>query len=135
MSVKPVKTGTYPQLPFRSVTMAGPLSIFRKYQYIFLVVFGVVLMVAFIVAPPLDDYLRSQSQNTPQGNPVVVESKYGKLREADLDGMRRSHGRAMNFLNLLVQEIYERKGTPRGQGLFTSGADTDLVHTYLLAKK
>ena len=115
--------------------MAGPLSVFRKYQAFFLVAFGVVLMIAFIVAPPLDDYLRSQSGNTPQGNPVVVDSKYGELREGDLESMRRSHGTAMYFLNELVQETYRREGTPKGQGFFTSDTDSDLVHTYLLAKK
>ncbi len=38
--------------------MANPLHIFRKYQYAFLVGFGIMLMFAFVVAPPLSDYLQ-----------------------------------------------------------------------------
>ena len=33
--------------------MSNPLRLFRKYQYLFLVAFGIMLMFAFVVAPPI----------------------------------------------------------------------------------
>ena len=70
--------------------MASPLSIFRKYQTVLLVVFGVVLMVAFVVAPSVLEYQRSASRGGGPENAVVVDWRGGELRESDLASLRRN---------------------------------------------
>ena len=126
--------------------MSNPLSMFRKHQYIFLVVFGVMLMVAFIVLPPLDDYLRSRRGPGSAANPVVVSWKGGQLRAAELERLREMHRVAVSYLFAIVQETQRREGTPRGvrQGQFgqildpgipSTMSDENLVHTHLLAAK
>ena len=58
--------------------MANPLHIFRKYQYAFLVGFGIMLMFAFVVAPPLSDYLQTRAGSRLAANAVVVTWKVGR---------------------------------------------------------
>ncbi len=126
--------------------MSNPLSMFRKHQYIFLVVFGVMLMVAFIVLPPLDDYLRQQPGPGSGGDPVVVTWRGGKLKETELERLRLMHRVAVSYLFAVVSETQRREGTPRGvrrdqigrvvdPGIPSTMSDENLVHTHLLASK
>ena len=62
--------------------MANPLRVFRKYEYALLVGFGIMLMFAFVVAPPLSDYLQTRAGTAGGGNAVVVTWKGGELRES-----------------------------------------------------
>jgi len=126
--------------------MSNPLSMFRKYQYIFLVVFGVLLMVAFVVAPPLDQYLQSRSVGQVATDETIVTWNGGSLTERDLGRLRQRHTLALTYLNNLVRETEQRNGTPRGvqrdqlgrivaPGIAPASSDRDLVENYLLAKK
>ncbi len=126
--------------------MSNPLSMFRKHQYLFLVVFGVMLMVAFIVLPPLDDYLRTQRGPGAGGDSLVVSWNGGRLKESELERLRLMHRMAVSYLFAVVQETQRREGTPRGvrQGQFgqvmdpgipATMSDENLVHTHLLAAK
>ncbi len=85
--------------------MANPLRMFRKYQYAFLVAFGIMLMFAFVVAPPLSDYLQTRAGAGAGGNPVVVSWRGTELREADLDQLRARHALTMRFLESLVRRV------------------------------
>lgn len=92
--------------------MSSPLSIFRKYQYLLLVGFGIMLMFAFVIAPPLDNYLRSRAAAVTQKNPVVVRWKYGKIYEAELSNMRTQHLLTMRFLEALVSRVVLSDAAP-----------------------
>jgi hypothetical protein len=85
--------------------MANPLHVFRKYQYVFLVGFGIMLMFAFVVAPPLSDYLQSRAETAGGGNPVAVTWKGGELREVDLARLRTRHLLTTRFLESLVRRV------------------------------
>ena len=112
--------------------MASPLHLFRKYQYAFLVGFGILLMFSFVVAPPLMDYLASQPGAAGSGNAVVVTWKSGELRETDIDRLRVQHILTTRFLRSLVQRVevieeatVDLKGEPitliKGRSLPLSG--------------
>ena len=85
--------------------MANPLHIFRKYQYAFLVGFGIMLMFAFVIAPPLSDYLQTRAGTSAGGNPVVVTWKSGELRESDIGRLRTQHLLTTRFLATLVRRV------------------------------
>ena len=85
--------------------MASPLHLFRKYQYAFLVGFGILLMFSFVIAPPLMDYLQSQPGAAGSGNAVVVTWKAGELNEVEIDRLRVNHILTTRFLNSLVQRV------------------------------
>ncbi|MHB9080613.1 MAG: hypothetical protein ACYC3X_24325 [Pirellulaceae bacterium] len=85
--------------------MASPLHVFRKYQYVFLVGFGIMLMFAFVIAPPLSDYLQSRAGTSGGGNPVVVTWTSGELREGELANLRTQHLLTTRFLETLVRRV------------------------------
>jgi len=92
--------------------MANPLRVFRKYQYALLVGFGVMLMFAFVVAPPLSDFLATRADTGAGRNPVVVTWKGGELREADLGTLRARHLLTVGFLNSLVRRVEATEAAP-----------------------
>jgi hypothetical protein len=92
--------------------MASPLSIFRKYQYLLLVAFGIMLMFAFVIAPPLDNYLRSMSAGGTGANPTVMTWKYGKVTEADLSQMRSIQLLTATFVRQLIMRVELTEAVP-----------------------
>ncbi len=84
--------------------MASPLRLFRKYEYVFLVAFGIMLMIAFVVGPILSDYLDSRMRGGGGEDSVVVTWAGGELHESDLGTMRAVHGAATRFLRELTSQ-------------------------------
>ena len=85
--------------------MASPLRLFRKYEYVFLVAFGIILMIAFVVGPILSDYLDTRVRSSHGGNPVVVTWKGGELNEADLSTAHSIHLLTTRFLRELTSQV------------------------------
>ena len=125
--------------------MSSPLSFFRRNQKVMLAVFGVLIMLTFVVG----DYI-SRYQGRTSGRSVdetVVTWKHGKLSDRELWAIRDAHNLTVRFLDLLVQKTIEAKGQPKGLGVnimngrvFDPGiprsyAEEDLVQTMLLARK
>ena len=114
--------------------MASPLSYLRNKQYAMLVAFGILLMFAFVVAPPLDKYFQNRVQN--QGDPVEVSWKGGKLRSSDVSRMIRTHRQVHQFLQDVQNLTRERKGTPKMLATLPSAQDPrDVINSHLLAVK
>lgn len=90
--------------------MSSPLNLFRKYQYVFLVVLGVILMFTFVIAPPIADYMGQKQMAAGAADEVVVTWVGGEVRETDLIRMHRSHFATLRFLNAvrLASELPER---------------------------
>lgn len=125
--------------------MSSPLTFFRRNQKTLLGVFGVLLMIVFVV-----ELGWNPGTSTPTTGPkqeAVVTWKHGKLYERDLWAMREAHNLVVRFLDLLVQKTIEAKGQPKGLGVtvvngrvFDPGiprsyAEEDLVQTMILAQK
>lgn len=125
--------------------MSSPLSFFRRNQKKLLVVFGVLIMLTFVVGDYISRYQTQSGAAAPEG--AVVTWKHGKLYDRDLWAMREAHNLAVRFLDLLVQKTIEAKGQPRGLGVSVVGgrvidpgiprsyAEEDLVQTVILARK
>src|SRR5688572_20348725 len=79
--------------------MASWMSAFRKRQKTVLVVLGIVCMFGFVIGPSLMDGFGGSGG--PQ-DPVVVTTRYGKLRESDLAGMQRARATANRCVYELV---------------------------------
>lgn len=89
--------------------MASPLNVFRKHRKALIVVIGIICMIAFVIFPVMLDTATTSRQR----NEVVVTTKYGKIREADLDGMIRNR----QIANLFLDEMLARTvGVLRQEG-------------------
>lgn len=125
--------------------MSSPLSYFRRNQKLLLAVFGVLIMLTFVVG----DYIVRNQPGAGGAAPekTVVTWKHGKLDDRDLRAMREAHNLVVRFLDLLVQKTIEAKGQPKGLGVTVIGgrvidpgiprsyAEEDLVQTMILARK
>lgn len=78
--------------------MASPFSVFRKNQKVMLAVLAITAMVAFVFLDPVMRYL---GQGPQVENPVVVETKYGKWTQAQLDNFRAQR----EFVNRFLQYV------------------------------
>jgi len=126
--------------------MSSPLSFFRRNQKVMLAVFGVLIMLTFVVGDYLLQY-GAPSGGGSVANEVVVTWKHGKIDEGELWAIRDAHNLTVRFLDLLVQKTIEAKGQPKGLGVVVmngrvfdpgiprSYAEEDLVQTVILARK
>ena len=122
------------------------MHLFRKYQYILLIVVGVLLMFVFVIGGPLQQMMNGGGGSR-QAVDVVLTWKQGSVTSNDLYSLRARHMMALEFLNEVVRETQARGGTPKGPGVFrdrfgryTPGitpaqTDADLVRKLLLAAK
>lgn len=128
--------------------MASPLSMFRRHQFILMVGLVFVAMGSFVIAPSIDEYLRSRTRAESGVDDVIVTFDGGRFLRSDIDRMRTAHNLAVAYLGAIVQETFNRNGTPRGRGISQSmfgqivdpgipSSDTDqsLVYTALMAEK
>lgn len=124
--------------------MSSPLSYFRRNQKLLLAIFGVLIMLTFVVG----DYLMQYGGRSGGGraDEVVATWKHGKITENDLWRMRDAHNLTVRFLDSLIQKAIQNKGQPkdlngypiaagRDPGIPRSYADEDLVQTVILARK
>ena len=97
--------------------MSRMMHMFRKYQYMLLIVFGVLLMFVFVIGDALMG-LMGPGQGGGQPDEVVLTWKHGIVRGNDLYSQRVRHNMAVEFLSEIVQETVRREGTPKGPGVF-----------------
>ena len=117
--------------------MSRMMHMFRKYQYLLLVFFGVLLMIVFVVGDALQSFMnnRGSGGGGREVDPVVVTWREGKITSSDLYTMRVKHAILMEFLNEIVQETMRREGSPKGFGVVPARDDQDLVRKIMLAAK
>ncbi len=89
--------------------MASPMNWFRKYQKVMLVVFGVALMVVFLL-PQLGDFSGNRANKIE--DPVLVSWNGGSLRRSQLARMRTLHFQTVEFLKQLQLYAAQKKGRP-----------------------
>jgi hypothetical protein len=91
--------------------MASPMSFIRRYQNGLMAVFGVLLMVVFLITMILPQG-GSMIPTGPSGkqNPVVVQWTEGQLTRADLDAYRTRFFMTSEFLNRLSMAAAQKKG-------------------------
>jgi len=94
------------------------MHMFRKYQYMLLIVFGVLLMFVFVIGDALTGLMGGPGQGSRQPDEVVLVWKHGAVSSSDLYSRRVRHNMAVEFLSEVVQETVRREGTPKGPGVF-----------------
>lgn len=90
--------------------MASPMSFIRRNQKWLMAVFGILLMVVFLITMILPQGF-SNSGGGPRENPVVVRWKGGELTRAELDMYRNRYFMTMEFLNRIAAIGSERRGS------------------------
>ena len=98
--------------------MSRMMHMFRKYQYMLLIVFGVLLMFVFVIGDALTGLMGGPGQGGGQPDEIVLNWKNGAVSASDLYSQRVRHNMAVEFLSEVVQETVRREGTPKGPGVF-----------------
>ena len=117
--------------------MSRMMHMFRKYQYLLLVFFGVLLIIVFVVGDAIQSYMNNMGSGRggAQADPVVVTWRQGTITSSDLYTMRVKHTILMEFLSEVMEETRRREGSPKGFGIVPARDDQDLVRKILLAAK
>lgn len=97
--------------------MASPFVSFRKNQKVLLAVFGVLIMLAFVLGDPI---ARTIGRVKGPENPVIVETRFGKLTQSELTSLVQQREIVNAFLQQIVRATVEaqvQKGVvdPRNQ--------------------
>jgi hypothetical protein len=122
------------------------MNYLRKHQGYILAVLGVVLIVTWIIGPPLLEFFgsgRDYGQTRAQ-NVVVATWKGGELTKAQLERMRMERVAVVQFLRGVANEALQRGGQPQAPGMDSQSGfygvpnTTDpesMVGTLLLAQR
>ncbi|MBC8355169.1 MAG: hypothetical protein H8E66_24605 [Planctomycetes bacterium] len=98
--------------------MSRMMHLFRKYQYMLLIVFGVLLMFVFVIGDALTRLTGAGPRRGSQDDGVVLTWKQGAVSGSDLYSQAVRHRLAVEFLSEVVQETVRREGTPKGPGVY-----------------
>lgn len=107
--------------------MSSPFAAFRKNQKMMMAILGVMVMIAFLILPPLLDYGRQAGVV----DDVVVTTRYGALKESDLYKLAERRRLANQFIYNAMQKANLRPY----ESYFGLPTENSLVETMLLAKK
>jgi hypothetical protein len=116
--------------------MSSPFKIFRKHQKVLLAVAGLMAMIAFVILPIV---LQNFGMRQGGSNPVVVSTtKYGDLKQSDMQNLRTRHDRVLGVLANMISKIrlidsqYCRLMLEQQ---FGSSKEEELVSRWLMARR
>ncbi|WP_425613693.1 hypothetical protein NA78x_003531 [Anatilimnocola sp. NA78] len=119
----------------------------RQNSKIFLAVFGVILILTWLVLPAVMDTMQGNSGGGSASDPIVVSWKGGRLSRSELSHLRIVHSTTLQFVLSIIQETRTRGGTPRAPGYFMLSPEQQwvgispytneesLVNTQILAQR
>jgi len=113
--------------------MSSPFAVLRRNQKVLLAVFGVIIMIVFVVGSAFDDLFQGGGDDTAAA--TVVRWKYGNLSQMDLAVMRHRNNVMAHFLDEVMKRARERKGTPKVAALRRAESELELVRRMVLARK
>ena len=87
--------------------MSRMMHLFRKYQYMLLIVFGVLLMFVFVIGDALNRMMGTGMPGRSPAAEVVLTWKHGTVSGNDLYSQRVRQNMALEFLNEVVQETVQ----------------------------
>ena len=112
----------------------NPLSIFRRYQKLLLVVFGVLLMISFTIGASISQWVaENRGGGGGSSNEVVVKWDGGSIREFDMTMLRQKRNAMLRFLQVAQQTAVQRGATPPRLPLSMSDAEEVLVGIELMS--
>jgi hypothetical protein len=107
--------------------MSSPFAAFRKNQKMMMVILGVLVMVAFLILPPLLEY----DWNASVDDVEVVRTRYGVLNESDIQKLAQRRSLANQF----IYNAMASAGFQPVENFFGPVGDSYLVTTMLLHQK
>lgn len=114
--------------------MSNPLAIFRKYQKVLLVVFGVALMVVFTVGSIVSQWV-AEGPAVDSGE-TVVTMKGGSFNEAEMQAMRANRYRLLSVMQTARQLAAQNGAQPRNSLVIPNTMnEASLLSTAVLAKR
>lgn len=122
------------------------LHYFRQNSKIILAVFGVILIMTWLIIPAITDMMQSNNNGSME-DPVVVTWKGGRFTRSELNHLKKVHSATRNFVSMVIEETRRRNGTPRAPGyvflspergiigISSSISDQSLMNTVILARR
>lgn len=92
--------------------MATPFKVFRDNQKILMVVFGALLMVAFIILPPVLQYGFTNRQVEDAQGEVVVKIGKEELRVEDVQVLTAKYNKVAQVMMAAMRQCMQLQGTP-----------------------
>ncbi|MDA0659945.1 MAG: hypothetical protein O3C60_14045, partial [Planctomycetota bacterium] len=114
--------------------MSNPLAAFRRYQQTLLVVFGILLMIAWTVGSRVDN-IGERDDPTRAEKETAVTWKDGSLTQSALQRLRTHHQIALRFVQAAMQQAVEKGAEPQSFPLPVYEDDRNLLRTWMLAQK
>src|SRR5687767_11158511 len=113
--------------------MASPLHVFRKHQKTLMILFGVLLMISFLVVGILPD----AGDNSAEANKAEVVAVWdqGDITDDDLYSWRRDRTYAATLVRTLMEQAIEKKRTVKGNAISNDTSEQALIQTVMLARK
>ena len=114
--------------------MASPFSVFRKHQKFLMALACLLAIIAFVFLPILGETLGLRSRRPV--NKVVVTSKYGDLRETDVNALLQEHRRVLGVLTDVRQMSgeYGLLARQRAEAMIGPATEEQVVNSWLLAR-
>lgn len=114
--------------------MSNPLAAFRRYQQTLLVVFGIMLMIAWTVGARLEKNARTNEQPL-EANKTAVTWKDGSLTQIALQRLRTHHQIALRFVQAAMQQAVTEGAPQQPFPLPVFEDDRNLLRNWLLAEQ
>ncbi len=113
-------------------TMSNPLSAFRRHQRTLIAVFGVFIVLVFVVGSSVDKMF----SGPPKGvNNVVVSWKNRSITDKQFRLLQRRHGMAMDFVQRVANATRKRAGEPKDVVLTPAADKRELALRIILAEE
>jgi len=114
--------------------MASPFHIFRKYEKVLIATLGLMAMIAFVF---LSGPMMSLFTDSSRLNPLIATSKYGDLRQRNVDSLRNQRQTVHRYLHLCISEVvgYRIPFEIIEQRFFGPATERSVVETWLLGRR
>ncbi len=110
--------------------MSNPLSLFRRHQRTLIAVFGVFIVLVFVVGGSIDKMFSGPRRGV---NGVVVSWENRTINQQQLRLLHRRHGMAMDFLQRVANATRKKEGSPKVALIQPAADERELVVRILLA--
>ncbi|MDP7017668.1 MAG: SurA N-terminal domain-containing protein [Pirellulaceae bacterium] len=116
--------------------MASPFTLLRKHQRALLAVFGVAIILVFVVGTSLSQFANmGPGGSRGRDANVAFTWKHGEVTNEELNRMVTKHNVTMNFLGRVVEETQKREGFPKARLLRRAASEADYVTHLVMADK
>jgi hypothetical protein len=115
--------------------MASPFKTFRKHEKKLIVFFGILLMISFLVVPPLLDWFQYAGQSRDVSADAAFTWKGGEVTRRELDELRYANQVAARFTAEVAKQAHDEGGIPQAEPISLASGGAAVATRWLLAKK